>query len=78
VPAASPRPPIETLVDATKLSAVSAEHPDALARPRQRARYLCGISSPATTKARLTREPLFGALEGHRFADVHAWCEALP
>jgi ATP-dependent DNA helicase RecQ len=78
VPAASPRLQIESLVDATELAALSAAHPDALARPRQRARYLCGISSPATTRARLTREPLFGALEGHRFADVHAWCEALP
>jgi ATP-dependent DNA helicase RecQ len=78
VPAASPRPPIESLVDAAELDAVSAAHPDALANPRQRARYLCGISSPATTRARLTREPLFGALESHRFADVHAWCEALP
>jgi ATP-dependent DNA helicase RecQ len=78
VPAASPRPSIESLVDATELAAVCGAHPDALADARQRARYLCGISSPATTRARLTREPLFGALEGHRFADVHAWCRSLP
>jgi ATP-dependent DNA helicase RecQ len=78
VPAASPRPPIESLVDATELAAIAAANPDALGHPRQRARYLCGISSPATTRARLTREPLFGALEGHRFADVRAWCESLP
>ena len=29
--------------------------------PRQHARFLCGITSPATTRARLTREPLFGS-----------------
>jgi ATP-dependent DNA helicase RecQ len=78
LPAASPRPPIESLVDGPGLASLAAAHPDALGRPRQRARYLCGISSPATTRAKLTREPLFGVLEGRPFAAVLAWCEALP
>ena len=52
------------------------EHPDALGTPRQRARFLSGITSPATTRAKLTREPLFGSLAERRFADVLAWCEA--
>jgi ATP-dependent DNA helicase RecQ len=77
LPAASPQPPIETLVDAAQVARLAAEHPDALGRPRQQARYLCGISSPATTRAKLTREPPFAALAAHRFADVLTWCEAL-
>ena len=42
----------------------------ALATPRQRTRFLCGISSPATTKAKLQAHPLFGALEGVPFQEV--------
>lgn len=49
-------------------------HPEALGEPRQGARFLCGISSPATTRARFSRHPLFGALAAHRFADVLANC----
>src|SRR5215216_524613 len=75
LPEASPRPAPETVVDRRALEALQAEHPEALGEPRQRARFLCGITSPATTRAKLTREPLFGALVDHRFADVLAWCE---
>ena len=49
-------------------------HPDALGAPRQRARFLCGLASPATTRARLARDPLFGSLAERRFAEVLAWC----
>jgi ATP-dependent DNA helicase RecQ len=44
-----------------------------LRTPRQLARFLCGLSSPATTRARLA----FGLLEGHPFEDVLAYCEVL-
>jgi ATP-dependent DNA helicase RecQ len=77
VPPGSPRPPIDAVIERAELVSQVDEHPEALGGPRQLARYLCGISSPATTRARLTREPLFGSLEGHRFADVLAWCRAL-
>ena len=50
-----------------------AAHPEALGAPRQLARFLCGISSPATTRAKLTREPLFGSLSDYGFRDVLAW-----
>ena len=33
----------------------------ALATPRQLARFLCGITSPAATRAKLQKGPLFGA-----------------
>jgi ATP-dependent DNA helicase RecQ len=75
LPRAESPPPIATSVDAGELARLSAEHPEALGGPRQRARFLCGITSPATTRARLTRDPLFGDLADHRFAEVLAWCE---
>src|SRR5829696_4169026 len=71
-----PKRPIETAVDAEALAALRSAQPDALAMPRQRARFLCGITSPATTRAKLTRDPLFGLLSDRRFADVLAWCDA--
>jgi ATP-dependent DNA helicase RecQ len=54
---------------------LAAEHEAALGSPRQQARFLCGLTSPATTRARLTRHPLFGALAQHRFVEVLAWCD---
>ncbi len=44
----------------------------ALARPRQMARFLCGLTSPATSYARpaLTRHPSFGHLAGVPFSRV--------
>jgi ATP-dependent DNA helicase RecQ len=59
------------------LAELRAEHPDALGSARQLARFLCGLSSPAATRARLTRQPLFGALADRRFGDVLAWCGSL-
>ena len=38
------------------------ENHAALAHPRQLTRFLCGITSPAALRARLTRHPDFGAL----------------
>ena len=73
-----PRPPPDfgTLVASAGLAALVAEHPGALSLARQQARFLCGLGSPATTKARLGRHRLFGALERWRFHDVLAWREA--
>jgi ATP-dependent DNA helicase RecQ len=36
-------------------------HP-ALRSPRQMARFLCGITSPSASKAKLSRHPMFGAI----------------
>jgi ATP-dependent DNA helicase RecQ len=74
--ASEPPPAIETLASRSELAALVAMHPDALGTPRQRARFLCGITSPATTRAKLTRGPLFGALATLRFGDVLRWSEA--
>ena len=75
LPEPAPVPPLRT-VDTGALAALQAAHPDALEAPRQSARFLCGIASPATTRAKLTRGPLFGSLAERRFAEVLAWCEA--
>jgi ATP-dependent DNA helicase RecQ len=75
LPEAEPQPAID--VEKTSLGTLIAAHPEALGEPRQLARFLCGISSPATTRAKLTREPLFGALADRRFLDVLGWSESL-
>ena len=76
LPEPEPKPPIEKSIRADALVALRDMHPDALGGSRQQARFLAGITSPATTRAKLTRDPLFGALAERRFADVLAWCEA--
>jgi ATP-dependent DNA helicase RecQ len=55
--------------------ALASKHRDALGQPRQRARWLVGLTSPALTRAKLTRHPLFGALGGRSFREVLTWCE---
>ena len=53
-----------------------ARHPE-LATPRQLARFLCGMTSPATTRARLTRHDAYGMWSDLPFAEVLAMAEAL-
>jgi ATP-dependent DNA helicase RecQ len=77
LPEAAPEPAIDAVVDRDELARLAAAHPDALGAPRQRARFLCGITSPATTRAKLTRDPLFGVVAGRRFAAVLGWCETV-
>ncbi len=49
---------------------IKAENHRALQHPRQLTRFLCGITSPATTKDRLTRHRDFGALSRMPFQAV--------
>jgi ATP-dependent DNA helicase RecQ len=71
-----PTPPVETVLDVEAFAGLCSESPGALGTPRQAARFLAGITSPAATRAKLTRHPLFGALSDRRFLDILAWCEA--
>jgi ATP-dependent DNA helicase RecQ len=48
----------------------------ALNTPRQLARFLCGMASPAATRARLTRNSAFGMLAEIPFAEVLVIAEA--
>jgi ATP-dependent DNA helicase RecQ len=74
LPPASEPPPLPDGLDVAALAALRDQHPPALGHPRQAARFLCGLTSPATSRARLTHHPLFGALEHRRFDQVLAWC----
>jgi ATP-dependent DNA helicase RecQ len=58
--------------DPAALRALSLSHPQALGEARQLARFLCGITSPAATRAKLSRHALFGALAERRFGEVMA------
>ncbi len=68
-------PPLPDGMDTEMLRNLRAEYPQALAHPRQLARFLCGLSSPALSKAKLTRHPAFAAQEHRHFGEVLAWCE---
>jgi ATP-dependent DNA helicase RecQ len=74
LPPASPLPSCASIVAPGQIAALCSEHAFALGEPRQLARFLCGLSSPATTRTKLTRHELYGALSAHRFADVLALC----
>ena len=69
LPAAAAPSPV-TIPDG--LAALRAQHPRALAEPRQAARFLCGLTSPAVTAARLGRHAWFGLLADRPFAAVLA------
>jgi ATP-dependent DNA helicase RecQ len=58
------------------LAELRARYPDALGVGRQVARFLCGIASPALTKAKLTRHALFGSAGRIPFAKVAAAVDA--
>ena len=49
----------------------------ALRQPRQLARFLCGLTSPATSRARLNRDERFGILERTPFQEVLTHAETL-
>jgi ATP-dependent DNA helicase RecQ len=52
------------------VAGLRAEGHASLASPRQLARFLCGMSSPATTRAKLTKDRRFGKLADVPFREV--------
>ncbi len=52
------------------IRALKSEQHSALSSARQRARFLCGIPSPASSRARLTRDPRFGSLARYPFSEI--------
>ncbi len=56
---------------------LAAQRHPALSSPRQLARFLCGMSSPAATRARLSRHDAFGMFSDLPFVEVLAMTEAL-
>ena len=75
LPQLEPRPQIDAVVDEAALDSLRSSNPDSLGTPRKAARFLAGITSPATTRAKLTRHRLFGSLADRRFLEIVAWCE---
>ena len=55
-----------------EIAELAESHPRALGTPRQRARFACGLSSPRTSRAKLTRGNggLFGCLSEAGFGEV--------
>ena len=78
LPAIPATPEVGEGLDAAALQALCADHPQALGAPRQLARFLCGLSSPATVAARLVRHDWFGCRSEQPFDRVLAYCEELP
>ena len=52
------------------------EYPTALSHPRQQARFLCGLNSPAISVAKLRGNPLFARLVQVPFVNVLEYCKA--
>jgi ATP-dependent DNA helicase RecQ len=69
---------IEARVGAEEIEELRAGHPGALGTPRQLARFLCGLSSPRLTRAKLTKHSLYGKLEVASFLDVLEMARRLP
>jgi ATP-dependent DNA helicase RecQ len=76
---APPREPLPIPDElAAEIADLRAAYPNALGHDRQAARFLCGLSSPALTAAKLSRHIRFGVLEEHPFREVLAWLPATP
>ncbi len=61
--------------DLSIIDRLKKEEHAALSSPRQLARFLCGITSPRASRARLGRHPAFASLIEMPFADVLARCQ---
>ena len=67
--------PISVVLDTKAFLSLRAQNPGALGAARQAARFLCGLSSPALTKMKLSRHELFGALSEYPFAEILAFVQ---
>jgi ATP-dependent DNA helicase RecQ len=61
---------VDIALPTKELAALQTAHSGALGSPRQLARFLCGISSPALSAAKLTRHPHFGLAAKMPFGKV--------
>ncbi len=77
LPPAQSSPRLEQILEPRSIKALVQANPDALSEPRQLARFLCGMTSPKTTRAKLSKNALFGSCEAVSFPRVLEWCEAL-
>jgi ATP-dependent DNA helicase RecQ len=77
-PVTLPATPIPSFTeeDAEEIRALIFEEHAALSSPRALTRYLCGLTSPATTRAKLTKTPNFGRWARVPFRTVLVQVEA--
>ena len=61
--------------DAATLRRLRGEGHKSLTSPRQFTRFLCGITSPKTSRERLGKHPMFGAWAGRPFTEVLEFVE---
>jgi ATP-dependent DNA helicase RecQ len=71
------KPPVICTDHVATIRGLIDERHAALRAPRALARFLCGLTSPAITRSRLTRDDRFGLLENIPFPDVLAQTESL-
>jgi ATP-dependent DNA helicase RecQ len=64
-----------TAAHGAEVRALVAQGNRSLSTPRQVTRFLCGLTSPATTRAKLTRRPEFGRFSAVPFRTVLEWVE---
>ncbi|MBT4141329.1 MAG: RecQ family ATP-dependent DNA helicase [Candidatus Latescibacteria bacterium] len=78
-PKVLPRSPIRALGDVHRdvVAHVREEGHEALQHPRQLSRFLCGLTSPATSRARLGRHARFGGFAELPFSDVLKFVEKI-
>ncbi len=77
LPPAQLEPNLEQILEPRVINALIEMYPDALSEPRQLARFLCAMTSPKTTRAKLGKHRLFGVCQAVTFARVVGWCETL-
>jgi ATP-dependent DNA helicase RecQ len=71
------RPAVAITLPRAELHVLRDTHPHTFASVRQLTRFLCGLSSPALSKGRLTRHPLFGSAAAAPFVEVAQAVRAL-
>ncbi len=74
LPGANKTPAVWNAREAESAVSLFAEGKTALQRPAQRARFLLGISGPASMRARLWAHPAYGSCAGASWEDVLAHC----
>jgi ATP-dependent DNA helicase RecQ len=68
----APHRPVLSAAEMQAITKLRRERHTALATPRQLTRFLCGLTSPATSRGKLRGRPEFGMLDRMPFAEVLA------
>ncbi len=75
LPTAPTPPKPESLITRAEILEVTTAHPQIFTEARETTKFLCGLSSPKFTKAKLSKHALFGKLEQIPFLTVLDWCK---